>query len=123
VTTGTRWGTAGGQCGGDNRSETFILVANSSATWGQARVRLLFETAAPAERLYDLPPTSRTNVPVCAQPSDGGFGELSAGRRFGAVVESLGANPAALVVEQSLYSNAGSTFWAAGANALATRLP
>jgi hypothetical protein len=62
-------------------------------------------------------------VPVCAQPSDGGFGELSAGRRFGAVVESLGANPAALVVEQSLYSNAGSTFWAAGANALATRLP
>ena len=123
VAAGTRWGTAGGQCGGDNGSETFILIANTSATWGQARVRLLFETGPPTDRLYDLPPTSRTNVPICAQEPAGGFGARAAGRRFGAVVESLGTIPAALVVEHSLYSNAGQVFWAAGANALATRLP
>ena len=45
-----------------------------------------------------------------------------AGRRFGAVVESLGATPAQIVVERAMYSNAGGVIWAAGTNALATRL-
>ena len=43
-------------------------------------------------------------------------------RRFGAIVESVGATPAQIVVERAMYSNAGGVMWAAGTNALATRL-
>jgi hypothetical protein len=45
------------------------------------------------------------------------------GKRFGVTVESLGATPAQLVVERAMYSDAGGVTWAAGSNALATRLP
>ena len=47
---------------------------------------------------------------------------MSANRRYGAVVDSLGATPAALVVERAMYSNANGVVWAAGTNALATKL-
>ena len=42
---------------------------------------------------------------------------------FGVLVESLGAEPAPLVVEGSYYWNAGGRVWAAGGNVLATPLP
>jgi len=53
-----------------------------------------------------------------------GFGEsvLPAGTRFGAVVESLGATPAQIVVERAMYWNASGVIWAAGSNLLATKL-
>jgi hypothetical protein len=38
------------------------------------------------------------------------------------VVESLGATPAEIVVERALYWNANGVAWAAGTNALATKL-
>jgi len=38
------------------------------------------------------------------------------------VVESLGETPAQIVVERAQYSNAGGVRWAAGTNAVATRL-
>jgi hypothetical protein len=41
---------------------------------------------------------------------------------MGALVESLGASPAPIVVERAMYTNAGGRIWAAGTNALATRL-
>jgi hypothetical protein len=44
----------------------------------------------------------------------------AAGRRFGAVVESLGATPAQIVVERAMYTSPGGVTWAAGTNALAT---
>ncbi len=43
-------------------------------------------------------------------------------QRFGALVESIGATPQPIVVERSMYTNAGGVIWAAGTNALATRL-
>ena len=46
----------------------------------------------------------------------------AAGKRFGAVVESLGGTPAQIVVERAMYSNADGVVWAAGTNALATKL-
>jgi len=46
----------------------------------------------------------------------------SAGRRFGVLVESLGTTPAQLVVERAMYSDAAGVKWAAGTNALATKL-
>ena len=39
------------------------------------------------------------------------------------MVESLGATPAQIVVERAMYSNANGVVWAAGTNALATKLP
>ena len=46
----------------------------------------------------------------------------AAGKVFGAIVESVGATPAQIVVERAVYYNAGGVFWAAGTNALATKL-
>ncbi|WP_396626753.1 hypothetical protein [Luteitalea sp.] len=45
-----------------------------------------------------------------------------ANRRFGAVVESIAATPAQIVVERAMYSGGPGTQWSAGTNALATRL-
>ncbi|MCU0256142.1 MAG: hypothetical protein MUF60_05325 [Vicinamibacterales bacterium] len=114
--TGTLWALAEGEVGGPAAQETYLLVANTSAFAGQARVTLVFEDGATAERTFALPPTSRTNVAVGLD-----FPE-AVGKRFGAMVESLGDVPAQVVVERAMYSSAGGASWAAGTNALATRL-
>ncbi len=115
--TGTRWALAEGEVGGAGATETYILIANTSAFAGNATVTLLFEDGTSASRVYPLLPNSRTNVPVASDfPS-------AANRRFGAIVASTGATPAQIVVERAMYSNAGGVQWAAGTNGLATRLP
>jgi hypothetical protein len=116
ITTGTRWGMAEGESGGPNGKQTYILIANTSAFAGDARVTLLFEDGTTAEKTFPLQANSRTNVNVEAEfPA-------SANRRYGSVVESLGATPMQLVVERAMYSNSGGVVWAAGTNALATKL-
>ncbi len=80
-------------------------------------MRLHFEDGTSAERTYALRARSRTNVSVSVDfPA-------AAGRRFGAVVESLGATPAQIVVERAMYTSPGGVTWTAGTNALATPLP
>lgn len=91
-------------------------MANTSTVAGQARVTLMFEDGTTATRTYALAETSRTSVAVAAD-----FPQ-AVGRRFGAVVESLGAAPAEIVVERAMYSDAGGVTWTSGTNALATRL-
>jgi hypothetical protein len=111
----TRWAMAAGEQGGAASYETYVLVANTSAVAGQARITLLLEDGTPpAEATVALPATSRTNVPI------GTAFPAAAGRRFAVLVESLGDTPAQLVVEQAIYSNASDVIWAAGANMLAT---
>jgi hypothetical protein len=113
---GTRWALADGELGGPRGHETYILVANTSSFAGQARVTLFFEDGTTMERTFALVANSRTNVQVSLE-------FLAAqGRRFGALVESLGSVPAQIVVERAMYSNAGGVVWAAGTNVLATRL-
>jgi hypothetical protein len=114
--TGTRWALAEGEVGGDARTETFILIANTSATPGTARVTLVLENGTSVVREFAVTANSRFNVAVSAE-----FPE-AAGQRFAALVESVGATPAQLVVERAMYSDAAGTWWAAGTNALATRL-
>jgi hypothetical protein len=65
-----------------------------------------------------LTPTKRITLDVEAE-----FPEV-AGRRFGAIVESLGAGGTKmpLVVERAMYSDANGVFWAAGSNVVATRV-
>jgi uncharacterized repeat protein (TIGR01451 family) len=116
--TGQRWALADGEVGGSSGTDTYILIANTSAVVAQVEVTLLLEdgrvlkTATP----FDVAPRSRFNVWVKAEFPD------AEGQRFGAIVESVGPTPAELVVERAMYSNAGGVVWAAGTNALATKL-
>jgi hypothetical protein len=115
--TGTRWALAEGEVGGASGAETFILIANPSSTAGQARVTLHFEDGTSVEKLVSLLPRSRTNVSVATEfPA-------AANRRFASLIESLGATPAEIVVERAMYTSPGGVVWAAGTNALATRVP
>jgi uncharacterized repeat protein (TIGR01451 family) len=114
--TGTRWALAEGEVGGPQSAETFILIANTSTTAGNARVTLYFEDGTNVQRTVALRPRSRVNVAVSADfPA-------ADGRRFGAVIESIGASPAQIVVERAMYTSPGGATWTAGTNALATRL-
>jgi hypothetical protein len=76
-----------------------------------------------------MPPHSRTNVNVSHDVWSWSTPELAtrltAGARFGVVIESIDATPVPLVVETSLYWNApddggGMRRWAAGAASHAT---
>jgi hypothetical protein len=113
--TGTRWALAEGEAGGPNDAETYILIANTSAGEGSVHVQLLFDDGTSAERTITIPAKSRATVA-------GNSFTQAAHRRFGAIVESLGTTPAEIVVERAMYTNANGAFWAAGTNALATRL-
>ena len=117
--TGTLWGVAEGEVGGADAVETYLLIANTSAFDGQARVTLLFEDGTTAETLVPLKANSRTNVQALAA-----FGNVVVGKRFGATVESLAGagGTAQIVVERAMYSSAGGVPWSAGTNALATKL-
>jgi hypothetical protein len=113
---GTRWALADGEVGGAQAADTFILVANTSSTPGTVRIALSFENGTEAERTYTVLPNSRTTVSVAADfPA-------AANRRFGTLIESLGATPAQIVVERAMYTSPGGQLWAAGTNALATKL-
>jgi hypothetical protein len=115
--TATRWALAEGEAGGARAAETYILIANTSAYPGEARVTLHFEDGTSAQRVVALPPSSRTNVSTSVD-----FPQAH-GRRFGTLVESLGPTPAQLVVERAIYTSPGGQTWAAGTNAIGTPLP
>lgn len=118
VSTSARWVLAEG----DARTtpyavDTYILVANRSAYSSLIRVTLLPDGGTPVERTFLALAHSRLNVAVNAE-----FPEV-AGRTFGAIVESIGSQPAQLVVERSIYMNGPSGPWSAGGNAFAVPLP
>ena len=115
--TGLRWAVAEGEAGGPASVQTYVLIANTSAFAGSARVTVIYEDGTSEEQVIPFPANSRTNVDVATTfPA-------AAEKRFGVVVESLGATPAQLVIERAMYSNAGGALWVAGTNALGTRLP
>lgn len=112
---GTRWALADGEDGGAANTETYILIANVWTQPGVVRVTLVFEDGTTDAATMAVAATSRLNVSVHDEfPS-------ARGRRFGALVESLDGTP--IVVERAMYSDSAGQRWAAGSNALATRLP
>lgn len=114
--TAARWVSAEGEVGGASQHETFVLVANVGTSAATVRITLHFEDGSTAVKLFSVGGERRLNVWVNADfPA-------AAGRRFGAVVESVGAS-APLVVERAMYSTAGGVSWAAGTSALATPWP
>ncbi len=114
--TGTRWALADGETGGDVGTETYVLIANTSATAGLVRVRLFFDDGESTERLVPVAPRSRATVNVSGDIPE------ARGRRFGTLVESIGDDPAQIVVERAMYSSPSGRTWAAGTGAMATRL-
>jgi hypothetical protein len=115
--TGTAWAVADGEVGGAAGASTYLLVANTGAAAASVRVTVFVEGGATAERTWTVGAGSRFNVDLAAA-----FGAAVTDRRVGALVESLGASPAPIVVERAMYSNAAGRLWAAGSNALASRL-
>jgi hypothetical protein len=120
--TGVKWALADGEDGGAFATQTYVLIANTSAFAGQARVTVHFEDGTSAQLANPLPlePNSRTTVQIGAEIPQ------AANRRFGIIVESLGATPAQIVVERAMYSDAiiggVPVVWAAGTNVVGTRL-
>lgn len=114
--TGTRWGLAEGEQGGPSEIETYILLANPFPGEALVDVTLYFEDDTSAVRTYTVAPRSRFNVQVGTE-----FPE-AAGRKFGAIVQSTGSPARFIVVERAMYSDANGVIWAAGTNALGTRL-
>lgn len=113
---GTKWALAEGEVGGPQNAQTYVLIANTASRPAQVKVTLLFEAATPVSKTLTLPANSRTNVDVRFEfPT-------SVDTRFGVLVESLGTTPAPIVVERAMYTDAGGVTWAAGTNAVATKL-
>jgi hypothetical protein len=116
TSTGTKWVLAEGEEGGPLGTTTYVLVANTSAFAGQAKVTLMFEDGAQVSQVIQLKPQSRYNVVM-----DGPFA-VAAGKRFATMVESIGETPAQIVVERAMYSNPRGEVWSSGSNAVATKL-
>lgn len=116
TTTGTMWAVASGEAGGASNAKTYVLVANTSAAAGSVRATIMLEGGETAERVFTVAAGSRFNIDVSAA-----FPQ-AIGRRFGLVVESVGGVPAQLAVEAAMYWDALGRTWAAGTNALATKL-
>jgi uncharacterized delta-60 repeat protein len=114
--TSTTWGLAEGRVGTDKAFATYILLANpSTTTAAQVRVTYLRTSGAPIVKTYAVNPTSRFNIDVNSRVPE------LVNESFGALIEVT--NGVGIVVERSLYNNALGQVWAAGTNALGTRLP
>ncbi len=83
--TGTVWAVAGGEMGGANGAQTFVLIANTSNFAGRARVTVLREGGTPLVKEIELQPDSRQNVNIGDYPE---FAPV-ANSRFGVLIESL----------------------------------
>ena len=53
-----------GEVGGASSLQTYVLIANTSAFAGQARVTLYFEDGTSAQATINLLANSRTNVSI-----------------------------------------------------------
>jgi hypothetical protein len=111
-----RWALAEGEVAGARNTKTYVLVSNPSASSASITVTLLSEGSIPEQQAYTVGPNSRFNIAL----GETGFFPNATGRRVGLLVESA-AVP--VVVERAMYADAGGQGWAAGTNAVATKLP
>jgi hypothetical protein len=112
TSTGTSWALAEGEFGGSRGFQTYVLMANPSATDASVRMTLLREGEGRAPLSLDFTVPANQRVTRSAQDFVG-LG-LQSGEKFGVVVTSL--NGAPIVVERAMYWNGGGEFWGAGTN-------
>jgi hypothetical protein len=116
---GHKWVLAEGESGAFGELDTYVLIANTSDQNGTARVTVVFEDgSAPLLQDVSVAANSRSNVWI--GPDLGGTSVV--GKRYAVLVESLGTTPAELVVERAMYWSQPGVPWAAGTNAIATRI-
>lgn len=111
TSTGTRWVLAEGEWGGVQQFETFVLLANASATASVATLLFMRVNRTPLTLTRVVPANGRLTV------SAGEVG-LSPGEQFGVLIDST--QP--IAVERALYSSSSGQFWAAGSSETGTRL-
>ena len=113
---GARWGLAEGRVGMAQGFESYILLANANATQAaDVRITFLRAVGAPVVKTYTVNPTTRFSVQVSTMAPE------LVNETFGALIEVT--NGVGITVERAMYSNALGQVWAAGTNALGTRLP
>ena len=85
-------------------------------TAAEIRMTAHIDGRPPTVTSMSMPPHSRTNVPIAAPAN------RAADFQLAVTLESVGAVPAQIVVEVAHYRSVHGVFWAAGTNALATRV-
>ena len=115
VAPGTKWLLAEGRVGGPQAYQTYILLGNPSATPADVTITYLRSDGTTTTSHHLVPGRSRVNVLVNGQVP------ALQNEAFGAKVEVT--NGVGIVVERSIYWNAGGVVWAGGTNVTATRLP
>ena len=110
--TGTMWGLPEGELGGSRGFQTYVLIANPSASAASVRLRFMVENGASfVTPTFTVPANSRVTRAAAEYM---GAGQLTDGARFGVVVESMNGVP--LAVEHAIYWNGGGEFWGGGSN-------
>jgi hypothetical protein len=116
--TSLRWAFAAGEVGGPDGAETYVLIANPSASAGRVRVAALVAGETTLARTYEVAPWSRSTVPLGVH-----LPETRTRERVGVLVESLGPASVPIVVERATYASPGGVPWASGGSALAVPVP
>jgi hypothetical protein len=111
-----RWGLAEGRVGGPEGYQTYILLANANDTAAEVEILYLKMDGTYIRKTHTVEPLSRFNVHVNSTVPE------LVNESFSAVIEVLNAGPG-IFVERALYSDRQGVVFAAGTNALATRLP
>ncbi len=118
ASTGTTWGMAEGELGGARGFQTYILMANPTASAASVRLRFLVENGTSfVTPAFTVPANSRVTRSAAEFM---GAGQLVSGNRFGVLVESL--NGVQLAVEHAIYWNGGGEFWGGGSNETGVRI-
>jgi hypothetical protein len=112
---GTKWLLAEGRVGGPLAHQTYILLGNPSAFAADVTITYLRADGTTTTSQHLVPGMSRANVLVNTEAP------ALSNEAFSAKVEVT--NGVAIVVERSIYWNAGGVVWAGGTNVTATRLP
>ena len=95
--------------------QTYILLANPNALGAAVRITFLRADGSTVVKTFPVSPTSRYNVAVSSAAPELGD------EAFGALIEVTNGVP--ISVERAMYSDAFGQTWAAGTNALASRVP
>ena len=111
-----RWGLAEGEVGGPTGAQTYILVGNGGSVAADLTVTFLRTDGTTVVKPFTAAPNSRLSIAVTGVGS--AVPELE-DESFATIIQST--QP--VVVERSVYIDAGGTTWAAGTNATASPLP
>jgi hypothetical protein len=116
--TGVTWGLAEGEVGGPRGFQTYVLIANPTASAASVRLRFLVENGASfVSPTFTVPGNSRVTRSASEFMA---AGQLTDSARFGVLVESMNGVP--LAVEHAIYWNGGGEFWGGGSNETGFRI-